>query len=145
MKRLLFVLLSAALLSGCILAPAIDSFKRMGVTKGDRGALLVTRVREFHEALYWGRPDQALALVEEEHRRDFSNQLVKLKRTERITESTVDNITLSEDGYSADVDVTIKYLDIERQTNVVNKRYERQQWRFGMTSGWLIAERSEVS
>ncbi len=141
MKVVVALCLSLLCLSGCFLAPAIDSFNKLGVTKADRMQLLPVHVKRFNEALYWGRPDEALTYVADTHRTDIAKSLKDLKRSEKIMESNVEEVNFTEDAYAADIEVQVRYLSITRPTNVIQSRTERQNWQFSVSDGWQLVSR----
>lgn len=136
------MLLCPFLLCGCFLAPAIDSFSKLGVTRSDRMNLLPQEIKRFHEALYWGRPDEAMSYLAPQTRSAVGKELVSQKRKERITDSSVESVDYSEDAYHANVEVVVKYLDLEQATNMVMERFEKQEWEFNLSDGWKLVNRS---
>ena len=144
MKLIIALCLSMFMLSGCFLAPAIDSFNKLGVTKADRMQLLQVNVKRFNEALYWARPEEALTYVADTHRTDIAKSLKDLKRSEKIMESNVEEVNFTEDAYGADIEVQVRYLSITRPTNVIQSRTEKQNWKFSVSDGWQLVSRAEL-
>lgn len=137
---LIVVVTAALLLQGCFLAPAIDSFNKLGVTQGDREALLPQHMRRFQDALYWGDPQKALIYVQPAARPKISTQLRTRDDEERIVESRVDQVNFENDSYKASVEVTVKYYKVPFY--VVTKRRESQEWDFDVTNGWQLVARN---
>lgn len=122
------------MLSGCVLAPFIDSYKQAGVSKADREVLLDKSVQEFHQALYWGSMREALAYTDDESRNNLREMMRNRRDTEKLVESQVEYVDFSDDAFSADVDVIVRYYEIP--VYIVQKRLETQQWIFSYTGGW---------
>ena len=144
MKLIVAFCMSMCFLSGCFLAPAIDSFNKLGVTKADRMQLLPVNVKRFNEALYWARPEEALSYVADAQRADIAKSLKDLKRSEKIMESNVEEVNFTEDAYGADIEVQVRYLSITRPTNVIQIRTEKQNWKFSVSDGWQLVSRGEL-
>ena len=136
------LVLLAAGLQGCILAHIGDSVQRAGVTESGRRRLLQEAVKDFHNAIYWGKPNRAAAYVVPERRQEVARQLHTMRRKERIVETNVDFVSYGPDARSAEVDVMYKYYRVPMF--VVNERLEREQWTFSMSTGWLLEERAVV-
>jgi len=133
-SRFLVVFLLSLFLSGCVLVPWIDSYKKIGVSEGDRQRLLQERVLEFQRAVYWGRPEAALAFVDPEVRDDLWRVIRARGDREKIVDSKVEFVKFEENSYSAEVDVAVKYYRVPYY--VVQERVERQQWNFTISDGW---------
>ncbi len=145
MRRLIIGLLLGVLtLSGCFLAPAIDSFKQAGFTANDRAALLPQHIKRFNDAVYWGRPDQAMAYMSDESRRELGEIYNRRKRNERLTDTSVEAVDLNEDSRKATVDLMVRYLDLKAGTNVVNERHVKQEWEFAGSDGWQLKSEKAV-
>lgn len=138
------VLLITTNLSGCMLAPAIESFKKIGVTAGDRAALLPQHVKRFNDAVYWGRPDQAISFMTPECRKELAKVYNQRKRNERLTESAVEGVEINDESREATVDVLVRYLDLKAGTNVVNERRVKQEWVFSVSTGWQLKSEKTV-
>ena len=140
MKRTIHILVAACVLSlsGCMLAPAIDSFNQLGVTKADRMQLLPLNVKRYQDALYWGRPDEALMYVLDTSRPALSDNLRVSRKSERIMESSVEGVDYSEDAYTAEVEVIVRFLNTKFHTNVIEERTEQQEWAFSVNEGWKL-------
>jgi len=125
---------------GCgLIAPVAESVQSVGITAGDRQALLPNELTKFNTALFWGRAPDALAYVLPESRESVQAQLRKGRDQERLVESKVDNIDYSEDGYDATVEVTFKYFKVPFY--IVTERHEVQKWRFTIRNGWKLLSR----
>lgn len=139
-RRLFWVvclaLVCAVSFSGCVLAPAIDSFRRAGVMEDDRRALLPKRVQRFYEALYWGKPTEALSFVTDEGREQVRRAL-KQRKEERVVESELADVRFQNEAYEAHVEVVIRYYKVPYY--VVEERREKQLWKFGLADGWKLA------
>jgi hypothetical protein len=126
-------------LSGCFLAPFIESFKSAGATQSDREALLPKDLKRFTEALSWGSPEPVLALVDDSARKDIQEQLNEKSETERVVESKVTGVTYEDDSYKASVAVKVKYYRIPYY--VVQERKEQLEWKFSLGTGWRLTSR----
>lgn len=135
LRSLVLVAICLAM-NGCILLPVMDSMKQMGLTRSDREALLARDVKQFHEALYWGKPDRALALAMPDNRDAIASQLREMKRSHRIVESTIDSVDFADDAFTANVDVIVKYYAVPFY--IVNERIEEHVWKFQMPDGWRL-------
>ena len=135
-KNVIFSFLVLFLLSGCILAPAIDSVKRAGITKNDRIKLLSEQIKYFHEALYWGNPDEALSFATDEDRTSLREVVSDMSGNERTVESKVYSTEVSDNGYDAVVRVKVKAYKVPFY--VVNERIDEQVWTFEVGSGWKL-------
>ena len=131
-------------LSGCFLAPAIDSFNRLGVTEGDRMVLLAQQVKKFQEANYWGGPSAILAFASPEGRASLAAQLRERSEEERLVESKITDTEFRDAANAATVEVKVRYFQVPFY--VLNDRRERQEWRFSsVSSGWQILSREVIS
>ncbi len=139
MKLVATLLLQIIILSGCVFAPTIDSFRRAGITKADRASLLGGEVKKFHDALYWGQAETVLSMISEQAREDVLMELKGRTDEERIVESKIVALAISDDGFEANVEVAVRYFKVP--TYIVNKRKEKELWRFSMTDGWRLVER----
>jgi len=132
--RVLVVCFLAFSLSGCVLVPWIDSYKKIGVSEADRQSLLQERVLDFQRAVYWGRPEAALAFVKADVRDDLWRVIRAKGDEEKIVDSKIEYIKFEEESYAAEVDVAVKYYRVPFY--VVEERVERQQWTFTIADGW---------
>lgn len=123
-------------LNGCIIAPAIDSFKKLGVTSSDRAGLLPKAVKQFQDHRFWGDPMEALTMASDDGRESLKDVLLAGRDKDRIVESKISNVNFSDARFSAEVDIDVKFYTIPYY--VVNTRIERQKWSFSMTGGWQI-------
>lgn len=140
MNKFLFLLIFVPTsLSSCILAPAIDSFKQLGVTKSDRTALLPTTLKRFHDSLYWGKPQEAMELVVSDARPELSEELQAIAEDERVVDSKIRRVDFSEDASNAKVQVAIKFFKVPFY--IVNERRELQEWTFSVSNGWKLRDR----
>lgn len=150
-SALFLVLFLSTFCSGCILTPFISSMHDMGVTKSARANLLKKDVRDFHLALQIADPVRAARYIsrdEPEEDEETANRATvrrilddmrRSKREEKIVDSDVDFIDLSEDGYSADVEVVVQYFQVPHY--IVKRRAERERWEFTTRTGWQVVER----
>ena len=127
-------------LSGCIFVPAIDSFKKLGISRSDRVNLLGGRVREYFEAMSWQDGQRATALLVPEQRATLGVKIAKLARDEKMVDHAVESTDFDEGAQEATVVVLVRSYKIPYYT--VNDRHERQIWKFNISDGWLMAERS---
>ncbi len=121
------------------MAPAIDSFKKLGVTRSDRVALLPVNLKRFHDSLYWGKPQEALELVLNESRAKVSEEIQGVAEDERIVDSRIRKVDFSEDASDAKVQVSVKYFKVPFY--IVNERREMQEWTFSVSDGWMLKSR----
>lgn len=126
--------------SGCIFVPAIDSFKKLGISRSDRINLLGGRIREYFEAMSWQDGARATALVVPELRTTLGTKIAKLARDEKLVDHSVESTDFDEGAEEATVVVLVRSYKIPYYT--VNDRRERQIWKFNISDGWLLAERS---
>lgn len=146
--RAAFILCSLVVLcalSGCILTPIISSMREMGVSKSARVELLQRGVRDFHLALQMNDPIKASAYLsreEEQLVQDLMTEMRRRKREERVVDSDVDFIDIAEDGYTANVEVSVQYFQVPYY--VVNTRTERERWEFSTRKGWKVVRREVV-
>lgn len=138
--KIIFVLLIAALLNGCILAPFIGAFKSAGATEGDRKELLPTEVQRFTESVSFGNRSTALSFVLPDNRKQISEQLKKMGEEEKIFESKVDDIEWSDGAWNATVVLKTKFFRVPFY--IVKTRTEEQKWDFSFSGGWKLRERS---
>lgn len=138
--RSLLAALLAAALSACILASGIDSFKKLGVTDSDRATLLSDQLKAFHEALLWGKTDEALLYCSEESRPQMLAALRKNGSQEKIVESKVEHVEFLPGMSEADVETVVKYYEIPLY--VVRERREQEKWKFSLGDGWQILSKS---
>lgn len=137
MRGRVFALIAAAcMLSSCILAPAIDSFRRAGVTESDRQRLLGERLKDFHDSLYWGDPEMALAYAEPEEREKMRPAVEAMSTAEKVVESKILSTQFSDSAYDAHVRVKVRSYKVPFY--IVNERIDEQDWKFGLSDGWLL-------
>lgn len=136
----LFFLVSAGVFvisqSGCFLAPAIDSFKRAGLTSSDRTRLLGERLKEYHEAIAWGDADLALQYVEPEKRAGIRPVIEAMSNEEKVTDTKVMSSIFDDSASNATIRIKIKSYKIPYY--VVKDRIDEEEWEYGMSDGWLL-------
>ena len=136
----IFFLSSCVLLSGCALgAIAVDAVSQIGITKNDRASLLKQSMKDFHDALYWGRPEEAMAFVTSEGRKQLASQLTISSAQERIVESKVGIVDISDGGFDANVDVVTRFYKVPYY--IITDSVEREKWRFVVGTGWKLETR----
>lgn len=135
----LSIFVICCVLPGCFLAPAIDSFNKLGVTESDRMALLPQQVKKFQEAVYWGSSAQILAFTTDESRAAIAAQLRNRSEEERVVESKITDMQFRDDASAAQVHVRVKFFRVPYY--VINDRIERQEWSFSVSGGWRIVSR----
>ncbi|MBX7143721.1 MAG: hypothetical protein K1X79_04660 [Oligoflexia bacterium] len=144
-RLILRIMLCAALasggLTGCFLAPAIDSFNKLGVTAGDREKLLAERIRVFNDAVSFGQPGDAEAFFVPEQRAGLEKEFRKQRKQEKVVDSRIESVGFSNESRTALVEVTVRYYKVPYY--VVNERLEIQEWKFIGTSGWFLSSRKE--
>jgi len=138
----ILLIIGVCLLSGCVLAPAIDSFTKIGVTRSDRQNLFPQEVKRFHDALYWRKYNEALAFVTNEAREDIYGEIRNRSRNERVIDSEITFVDFSEDAYEAETEIAIRYH--ETTYNLVQTRTEKQIWRFQVSDGWKLVSRKTI-
>ncbi len=129
------LVLGLVILSGCILAPVMKGVQDAGITKNDRAVKLGENLREFKEALYWGQTLRLNSYLLEEGKESFTTAYKGVGRTERLTETKVEETEISEDGYSAKVRMMVRYYRIPHYTVV--ERVDTHDWKY--EDGWKIA------
>ena len=139
-KILLIPVLCFAM-AACVLAPAIDSFQKLGVTPADRRGLFQTRFSRFQESMSWGRPEDVVAFIAGDKRRDIARDLTRILSEERIVEVKIALLEFSDDAFDAELDVLVRSFKVPYY--VVNERRERQKWEFGMSGGWKLVGRED--
>lgn len=138
---LLFVLMTA-LPTGCVVVPLIDGFSQMGLSRSDREMLLPKQVKKFHEALYWGKPMEAVSMVKEESREAAAEELQKKIEGVRIVESKMESVQYKDESQKATVKVNIRHYKVPFY--VVVDRIEEQSWEFSRSNGWQYVSSREV-
>lgn len=131
------IILTTLFFQGCILAPAIQGVRDIGITSGDRQAKLETTLKEFKVGLEWASPLKLYALSEPEAKEALQKMVKGLGKSTKITEAKVDDSLLSEDGYEATVLMTVKFYKIPEYT--VRERVDEQKWKFSISDGWKLA------
>ncbi|NMC62966.1 MAG: hypothetical protein GYA55_07330 [SAR324 cluster bacterium] len=122
--------------SGCFLAPAIDSFKRAGLTASDRTRLLGERLKEYHEAIAWGDTDLALQYVEAEKRGEIRPIIETMSNEEKVTDTKVMSSIFDDSASNATIRIKIKSYKIPYY--VVKDRIDEEEWEYSMSDGWLL-------
>ena len=141
-KRILALFVVLVALQGCFLAPAIDSFKKLGVTAPDREKLLAERIRSFNDAMSSGAAGEAEHLVLPENRLALERELRRLRKSEKVVDTRIESVGFFEDSYKAKVEVTVRSYKVPFY--VVNERLEEQDWHFTVSTGWLLAARRVI-
>ena len=132
------ILLAAFWSSGCaILAPIIDSAKQAGITEGDRRAGLDKEVKRFHDLLFIGDTDQAMAFFEDDARSKFMLQFKKASKNEKIVDNTVEDIQYQKESHEADVHITVKYYS--NTDYLLKERAVVEHWKFHTGGNWGIS------
>ncbi len=134
--KIFIALLILFLLPGCILAPAIDSFKRAGMTESDRQKLLGQRMKEFHEAISWGDADIAMGYVDPQKQEEVRPVIVSMTSDEKLVEGKIMSTAFAESAYDAHVRIKIKSYKVPFY--LVKERIDEQDWKFDYSSGWLL-------
>lgn len=124
-------------LDACVLVPFIDSYKEMGVTQGDRQALLPKTLKKFQDYIYWGQYSNALSYTKDESLSDVKDSLQKYKDIKIVSMKT-DDIVFFNSSKEANVDVVVKYYKVP-QYIVVDERVS-EVWEF-VSGHWMIKER----
>lgn len=126
--------------SGCVLVPFIQAFKDVGVTEGDRMALLNERVKKFNAAVVWGNRAEAVSYVADASQLKLSPQFKDSSEEERVFDSKVSNVTWEDSARAATVEVKTKFYKIP--VYVVTTRVEEQKWEFEAGDGWKLVDRT---
>lgn len=141
--RILILLWIVSAFSGCVvLAPLIQSYKETGISEGDRKQLLSQSVKEFNEALFWGRVDTALALADASVHDQLRKEVRKKRKSERLVESNIEYVDFKDGARKADVDVLVRFFKVP--VYIVKERIERQRWIFALGSGWKLSGREVI-
>ena len=140
--KLLLLLSIITALNGCFLAPAIDSFNKLGVTASDRQNLLASRIQSFNDALFFGAPGEAEEFVIPDKRLELQRIIRRQRKEEKLVDMRVDAVGFESDAYKAIVDVVVRFYKVPFY--VVNERVERQVWEFSVSSSWQLSQREEV-
>ena len=140
MTKYAFIFALLLNLTGCIVAPLVDAFNKIGLTESDRVALLTPDVKGFNEALIWGDKSRALAYASEKSREKISEQLDELGEEMKVVDSKIKDIEFKEDSYKASVSTVMRYYKVPYY--VVKNRKEIQEWVFDLQSGWKMSERT---
>lgn len=139
---ILFIILNIVCLQGCVIAPVIDAYSQIGLSRGDRERLLTKQVKAFNEKLYWGKPAEAMQYVKDAERGKAAGELKAITEGVRIVESQIDGIEYDESSYKAAVTVLVKSYKVPYF--VVTDRKERQHWEFSFSNGWEFVSIEEV-
>lgn len=142
MKKAVMILVCTLVLNGCVLVPFIDSYKKMGVSKTDRMALLEEQLKGYHSALADRRGGRALGYIHDEQRDQFRSVLREIQKKERIVDSEVDFVDFDEDAYEATAEVSIRSYQVPYY--IVNERFEKETWKFSLASGWKLYSREVI-
>lgn len=142
MKKIFLLLTATACLGGCILVPAVASFKKAGLTEGDRRTLLAEDLKRFHDLLTFNNGSAAFSYIDPEHYNTVSAKLLEQAETEKIVETKIKHIQFEEGAYSATVDVSTRSFKVPFY--IVNDRLERESWAFSLSDGWKIKAKDEV-
>ncbi len=133
------LLLCMSIFSGCgAIAPFIQAWKNAGATEADRKALLMPQVREFGEALYWGK-GEAVLFIDPEASAEVAQSLTIQREDMRVVETKVRRIEYEPSAYTAHVELTVKYYRIPYY--IVTTATEKQVWRFEIAGTWRLFER----
>ncbi|MGI6680723.1 MAG: hypothetical protein ACOX3T_04490 [Bdellovibrionota bacterium] len=138
---LLFISVLVLCLDACVLVPFIDSYKQIGVSEGDRQALLPKTLKKFQDFVYWGQYSNALAFAKEDEVMNIRESLKRYKEI-KIVSMKVDDILFEDDSKKATVDIVVSYYKIPQY--VVAKEKVREVWEFSL-SDWKIKERVMIS
>lgn len=141
-RSVLFGLLLAVNVTGCILVPFVQAFKETGLTEGDRMELLPPQLKKFSDARMFGNKSLAMALVASESQAQISKQLQDKSDQERIVKSQVDEIEWIENARKARVVMKVESFTVSQL--IVKTKKEEQRWEFSPGSGWLMTERTEI-
>ena len=95
-------------------------------------------MKEFHEALYWGSADMAIAYVEDSQRAALRPIIKSMSSGEKTVDSKIDSTVFSDDVFEATVEVKVRAYKVPYY--VVDERTDIQKWQFSMSSGWQLVE-----
>ena len=137
------LLTSCLFLTSCIFVPAIDSIKKAGITENDRKQLLAVEVKKFHDAINWSNPHEAMSYVDAQSLDTLGPRLRESAENEKIFETKVKNIVFEDDAYAASVEVSTRLYKVP--VYVVHDRLENEKWRFSLSDGWKILEKTEIA
>lgn len=128
-------------LDACVLVPFIDSYKQIGVSAGDRQALLPKTLKKFQDFIYWGQYANALSFASDESVEQVRDSF-KEYRDMKIVSMKAQDVVFSESSREATVYVEVKYYRIPNY--VVVDDQVKEIWVFSNTS-WKIKERVKIS
>ena len=139
LRKISLMVFAVIFLEGCFLAPAIDSFKKLGVSESDRQALLPQQIKRFNEALHWATGDQVLSLVLPESREVIAKELESEGEDMKVVDTKITETVFDDGARKANVKVMLRYYKVPYY--VVKTRKETQSWVFSVSSGWLLESR----
>ena len=132
--RNLLLAIALCLCTGCVVAPVIDAYNQLGLSKVDREKLLPKQVNAFQDHIHWGTPNESLQYVRVDKREKVGEQLEKGYEGVRVVESKVQSIQYNDASDVADVTLKVKYFKVPFY--VVTDRVEKQHWEFSLSDGW---------
>lgn len=105
---------------------------------------LSERVDKFNKAVYWGMLPQAMAFVEGDNQQVLRQDLRRRIRSEKTVDMQVEEVSIDEEGDSAEVSVVTRYYQSPSYT--VMERREEQLWNYSaLGSGWTLTSNRAVS
>lgn len=128
--------------SGCLLVPFIEGASKMGATKADREELLVSAVKKFQDAIYWGDTSKAMSFSLPESKDDIYRKISDLPKTAKLVESKISYSNFDESSYNADVKLITKSYDTS--TLIIKELVEDQKWVFSYSDGWKISSITKI-
>ena len=123
-------------LSSCIFVPAIDSYKKLGLSKSDRERILGKDVKDFTEALYWNHKTEAMQKISEDNLVEVEKELEKYNEETKVVDNKVDSIKFDSESRSATVFVKVRYFKVPFYTVVDRK--DISKWTFTLSNGWKL-------
>ncbi len=123
--------------NACVFVPFIDSYKNIGVTQGDRQALLPKVLKDFQNNIYWGTYSKALTFVKKESLENVRESFKRYKERKIVSVKTED-IIFSDSSKKATVKSLVKYYEIPYY--VVKDENVEEIWNFSL-GDWELSKR----
>jgi hypothetical protein len=134
----LLVLLSLLGLNACAAVGSnVATLGDLFASEGKRSAALDSTVSRYYQARYWGGNQETLSFVQKDQRSKISRQLRQEEKGARFVDYEVEDVQLLDDANIADVTVSVRYF--RTGSMVMEKRIERQNWKYHrFAGGWLV-------
>ena len=136
-KIAVFALL-ISVLSGCLLAPTIESVKKAGFTEGDREAIFATDLQSMIDDMRWGKANLVIDRVQADVQPTLAPKIRAFLRKKKIVDLTIDNVVWQDDAYSATVDLVVKSYD--PAVSIIDESPMHMEWIFSLVDGWKLVD-----